>query len=115
VLKDGTITYKSYSSTDCGARIAGAVFNKSGAYMTGVNIHITGSGADERLTAGSHTEYGASGYEYFITNVPVVRTYNLQLEYVDGTLASDVITVTTKDACNKTLALVNFQQVQDRQ
>jgi len=116
VLKEGTVTFTKYSKkNDCGARIAGAVFNKSGGYMKGINIHITGPGADARVAAGDHTEYGASGYEYFITNVPVARTYSVQAEYPDGALASDVVTFTTKDTCEKTVALVNFKQIQDRQ
>ncbi len=116
VLKNGVITYFKYTvhANDCGTRVAGAFFAINGSYMLGVNVHITGSGADNVLAAGSHPEYGSSGWEYYITNVPVARTYNVQAVYPDGTLASDVITVTTKADCNQNVAWVGFQQVQAR-
>jgi hypothetical protein len=116
VLKDNAITYIKYTKVpnDCGARIAGAVFNTTNAYITGFNIHVTGPSADFRFSAGSKPEYGTSGWEFYIFNTPVARTYNVQLEYPDGPIASDVISVTTKNDCNQGVAIVNFKQVQQR-
>ncbi len=125
VLKNGVIVYGKYynvidrtkktaSASDCGARLAGATFAMNGSYLGGLNIHVTGSGADSTIAAGANPEYGASGWEYYITNTPVVRTYNVQVLYTDGAVASGVVQVTTKSDCNQAVALVNFIQIQSR-
>lgn len=108
------VTYTAYTSTDTGARIAGAVFNKSGQHQTGFNVHVTGNGEDKRIAAGTNTRYGPSGWEFYIFNAPVNRTYSIQLEYLDGGIASAVYQIVTIADPNKTVAIANFKQIQDR-
>ena len=123
VLKDNLVLYGKYfnvvdktkvsaDKNDCSARIAGTVRGLDGNHQGGFNVHITGPGIDQLQGAGTHPEYGASGWEQYITNTPVDRTYTVQLQYSDGTLASATYQVTTKNDCNQATALVTFQQVQ---
>jgi len=123
VLKDNLVLYGKYynvvdkskitaSPTDCSTRIAGTVRGLDGSHQGGFNVHITGPEIDQRQSASGHPEYGASGWEQYITNTPVERTYTVQLEYADGTLASTTYQVNTKNNCNQATALVTFQQVQ---
>jgi hypothetical protein len=100
----------------CDAVIAGVVEDLLGNQDTqrGMKVHVTENGADDYETAGNHTEYGSSGWEYYYNNTAVERTYNIQLEYSDGQIASDVWSIDTSSNCNENLAFVTFIQVQSR-
>ncbi|MCA9981611.1 MAG: hypothetical protein KDD89_12275 [Anaerolineales bacterium] len=76
-------------------------------------VHISGSGIDERRAVGSAPAYGPSGWEQFVFDAPVIRSYNLQLETVSGTAVSQVYQVQTRASCNENLLYFIFQQNRD--
>jgi hypothetical protein len=73
-------------------------------------VHVWGSGIDERVPVGGAPAYGPSGYERSVNNAPAIRDYNLQLETVSGTSVSEVYSVQTRASCNQNLLLMNFVQ-----
>lgn len=76
-------------------------------------VHIYGSGIDERRDVGSAPAYGPSGWEQFVFDAPVIRSYNLQLETSNGTAVSQVYQVQTRASCNENLLYFIFQQNRD--
>jgi hypothetical protein len=115
VIQGGVATYKKNGKfSGCDAVIAGLVKDMNGNHQTGFKVHVTGNEANNIVTAGDHTEYGQSGWEYYFNNTAVERTYGVQLQYGDGSIASDVWGITTSASCNKNLALVTFIQIQPR-
>ncbi len=118
LVENGAPSYKKNSKfPGCDAVIAGVVKDMNGnqSSQVGMQIHVSQNEADTRVRAGDHTEYGQSGWEYYYNNHTVQRTYALQLEYPDGTIASAVWQITTNADCSLNLTLVNFDQVQSRQ
>jgi hypothetical protein len=73
-------------------------------------VHVWESGIDERLTVGSASDYGPSGWEQFLFNSPVIRNYNVQLETPNGTAVSQVYNVQTRASCNQNLVKFDFVQ-----
>ena len=92
--------------------IAGEVLDTSGnAVAAGqYRVHIWESGVDSRLNTGTATDYGASGWEQFVFDSPVIRDYNIQLETVSGTAVSQVYRVQTRSSCNENLLYFIFEQ-----
>ena len=92
--------------------LAGEVLNTQGNPVNSneYRVHIWESGVDERLNTGSATAYGASGWEQFVFNSPVIRDYNIQLETVSGTAVSQVYRVQTRSSCNENLLYFIFEQ-----
>jgi len=92
--------------------IAGDVFDVAknpvapGSYV----VHIWDSGIDSRVQVGSAPAYGPSGWEQFVYDQPVVRSYNLQLESVNGTPVSQVYRVNTAASCDQNLVYFTFLQ-----
>jgi hypothetical protein len=76
-------------------------------------VHVWGSGIDERVNVGGAPAYGPSGWEQFVFDSPVIRSYNLQLETVSGTSVSQVYQVQTRASCNENLLYFIFQQNRD--
>lgn len=95
--------------------IAGEVLDINGnpVPVGSYRVHVWGAGQgdiDARVTAGSAPAYGPSGWEQFIFNAPVVRTYNVQLETPNGSVVSQVYQVVTRASCNENLVLFLFIQ-----
>lgn len=95
--------------------IAGEVLDTNGNPVppNQLRVHITGSGIDERRPVGGSPAYGPSGWEQFVFDSPVIRSYNLQLETVNGTAVSQVYQVQTRASCNENLLYFIFQQNRD--
>ncbi|HSH05101.1 MAG TPA: hypothetical protein VLL52_21480, partial [Anaerolineae bacterium] len=92
--------------------IAGEVFDVTGNPVPAgsYRLHVYGEGLDERVTVGNAPAYGPSGWEQFVFNAPVVRTYNIQLESANGTAVSQVHQVQTRASCNQNLVYFIFNQ-----
>jgi hypothetical protein len=73
-------------------------------------VHVWGSGIDERPLVGGAPAYSPSGWEQFLDNTPAVRTYNIQLETINGTAVSQVYSIQTRASCNENLVLFHFVQ-----
>ncbi len=79
--------------------------------LTGMyNVHVWRGGIDERAFVGGAPAYSPSGWEQFVTDEPLVNTYNVQLETVSGTAVSQVYTIQTRDNCNQNLVRIDFIQ-----
>ncbi|MFK7802764.1 MAG: hypothetical protein AB8G95_14105 [Anaerolineae bacterium] len=111
---DSPIYLRNYAnSAGCSwAGIAGEVLDVAGnPVATGLyRVHIWDGGVDVRVNTSSKREYGPSGWEQFIFNEPVARSYNIQLETVSGTPVSEVYRVQSKDDCNQNLLYFIFVQ-----
>jgi hypothetical protein len=116
VLKNGVATYLQYNYTSnigCAwAGVAGLVFDKNGAQQTGMVVRNMSN--PTTVVSGSKPIYGASGWEYFITNTPIAISIDFRLEYPDGGVASATYTIQTIADCAKNLAFLTFQQIQNR-
>lgn len=73
-------------------------------------VHVWDSGIDARVSVGGAPSYGPSGWEQFVFDQPVVRSYNLQLESVNGTPVSQVYRVNTAASCEQNLVFFTFVQ-----
>ena len=73
-------------------------------------VHVWGSGTDSRPVVGGAPAYGPAGYEQFLSDVPMIRDYNLQLENADGRIISPVYEVQTRANCNENLLMFSFVQ-----
>jgi hypothetical protein len=73
-------------------------------------VHVWGSGIDQRVPVGGAPAYSPSGYEQFVFDAPVVRDYNVQLETVSGTAVSEAYPVQTRASCNQNLLRFDFWQ-----
>ena len=92
--------------------IAGEVLDLEGRPVPNgtYQVHVWGSGIDERVPVGGAPAYGPSAYERSVDNAPAVRDYNLQMETTNGTAVSQVYQVQTRASCNQNLLLFNFVQ-----
>lgn len=73
-------------------------------------VHVWGSGIDERVDVGGAPAYGPSGYERSVHNTPAIREYNVQLETGSGSPVSEAYSVRTRASCNQNLLIFNFVQ-----
>jgi hypothetical protein len=73
-------------------------------------VHVWGDGVDQRPDVGGAPAYSPSGWEQFVSNTPVIRNYNVQLETTNGTAVSEVYTVQTRASCNQNLVRLDFVQ-----
>lgn len=101
------------NSSGCSwAGIAGEVLDLSlnpvaaGTYQ----VHIWESGLDARVAVGSAMVYGPSGWEQFVFESPIIRTYNIQLETAAGTPVSQIYQMQTRASCNENLLYFIFVQ-----
>lgn len=116
VLQNNKVRYQSNFANSAGcnwAGLAGQVFDINGNHKTGLRVHITGGGIDDRITTGSNTNYGTSGWERSVNNAPTGGVFYVQLESSSGVLLSAVVTVQMFQSCDMNLALVNFVQIQE--
>ena len=92
--------------------IAGQVFGSNGLGKIGLTVHVFGSAPDAKSISGSYnSSYGPGGWEVFITNVPVSRTYTVRLETSAGEALSADYPITTIDTCEANLMLIDFQEL----
>lgn len=73
-------------------------------------VHVWGNGVEQRPNVSGAPAYSPSGWEQFVSNSPVVRDYNVQLETENGTAVSQVYTIQTRASCNQNLVRVDFVQ-----
>lgn len=73
-------------------------------------VHLWGSGIDQRVPVGGAPAYGPSGYERSVHETPAIRDYNIQLETSSGSPVSQVYTIQTRASCNQNLLIFNFVQ-----
>ena len=79
--------------------------------ITGLyQVHVWGSGVDQRAMVGGAPAYSPSGWEQFVNNTIGVRDYNVQLETSSGTAVSQVYSVQTRNSCNQNLLRLDFIQ-----
>jgi len=92
--------------------IAGEVLDVAGNPVSAGSyfVHVWDSGIDSRVAVGGAPAYGPSGWEQFVFDQPVVRSYNLQLESVNGTPVSQVYRVNTAASCDQNLVFFTFVQ-----
>jgi hypothetical protein len=115
ILRQDEIVYTSNFANPFGcnwAGVAGTVFDLSGSHKLDVAIHLVGNGLDTKVTSGSTTAYGTSGWEVKIADAPVNLVYQVRLETSDGTALSDFVTVQMIPECNQNLVLIVFDQIQ---
>ena len=94
--------------------IAGQVVTKTGAPISGYNLHLWVFGARGRnAISGSRPEYGESGFEFLLSRGPQETrdTYYLQLQDPFGVPASDIIAVPTFADCERAVTRAVFVQV----
>ena len=92
--------------------VAGEVLdlNRNPVPVGSYQVHVWGSGLDERVVVGGAPAYSPSGWEQFLFNSPVVRDYNVQLETPSGTAVSQVYSITTRASCSQNLVRLDFLQ-----
>jgi len=73
-------------------------------------VHVWGDGVDQRPDVGGAPAYSPSGWEQFVSNTPIIRNYNVQLEINNGTAISEVYSVQTRASCNQNLVRLDFVQ-----
>lgn len=73
-------------------------------------VHVWDSGIDARVPVGGAPTYGPSGWEQFVYDQPIVRSYNIQLESINGTPVSQVYRVNTAASCQQNLLFFTFVQ-----
>lgn len=93
--------------------IAGEVLDSQGQPVSlgDYRVHVWGSGIDNRVLVGSALEYGPTGWEQYLFNVPVLRDYLIQLETSTGTAVSPIYPVQTRASCEENLVRFDFYQL----
>jgi hypothetical protein len=112
---DSSPFYLQNYANDAGCRWMGFVgevldLNRNPVPAGSYRIHIWGSGIDVRLAAGSAPEISPSGWQQFLSDVLVIRDYEVQLETVNGTAVSRAYRVQTRSSCNENLVRFDFVQ-----
>lgn len=114
ILRDDEIEYVSNFANDAGCDwmgVAGQVFNAASEPVTGLYVHVMdGESFDIRVKSGDTPAYGDSGWEVYLDDHPVERTYTVQLELEDGEQISEAVSVQTTDSCDMNLVLLVFEQ-----
>lgn len=90
--------------------VGGQVFDINGVPLTGIRVHVFGSGVDAFAVSGSNTLYGQSGWEIQLANTVSTNTYLVELQTSTGTLVSPQVQIVFPADCGRNLALVNFVQ-----
>jgi len=72
---------------------------------------LDGKGIEQQTVSGINKEYGQSGFEFVIGNVPIASTTLIvQLVDLNNIPLSDPIAITTSSDCTKNLVLVRFKK-----
>jgi hypothetical protein len=114
-LRDGQPVFTANFANTAGCAwqgIGGQVFDINDVPLRGVTVLVTGAGGFEaRVTSGSNTIYGVSGWEVRTGNLLTGDSFRVELLSPGGTPISPQIIVTfTLNDCARNLALLNFKQ-----
>jgi hypothetical protein len=73
---------------------------------------LNGSTVEQQTVSGINKEYGPSGFEFVIGNIPVASNKTLYVQLVDqqNIPLSDPIKVTTSTDCDKNLVMIRFKK-----
>jgi hypothetical protein len=110
---DSSPFYLQNYANDAGCRWMGMVgevldLDRNPVSPDSYRVHIWGSGIDVRLAVGSAPQISPSGWEQFLSDVLVIRDYEIQLETVSGTAVSRAYRVQTRTSCNENLVRFDF-------
>lgn len=113
------IPYSVYSDLGCNwFGIGGQVLGLDGNPITpGVTVHLRGrlNGRSYDITtlSGTATQYGASGFEFYLGNKPIASQESLYVQLLDqsGIPMSERVYVSTYDDCQRNLILIRFGQI----
>jgi hypothetical protein len=96
--------------------IAGTIVDSKNADMLGIAIRVTGfyngKTKNELTVSGIAPAFGKSGFEFFLSAVPISSDGLLTIQILDqaGLPLSDNITIDTFSDCSKNLILVKFKK-----
>lgn len=96
--------------------IAGTILDANNADMLGIAVRVTGfyngKSKNELTVSGIAPAYGKSGFEFFLSTVPVASDKLLSIQILDqaGLPLSDNIPINTYADCGKNLVLVKFKK-----
>jgi len=97
------------------AGIGGTVVDANNSPIIGQVVVLRGTldskGIEQQTVSGINKEYGQSGFEFVIGNVPIASTTLIvQLVDLNNIPLSDPIAITTSSDCTKNLVLVRFKK-----
>ncbi len=98
------------------AGIGGTVVDVNGSHVVGTVVvlrgTLNGNTVEQQTVTGINKEYGQSGYEFVIGNVPVETKGTLYVQLVDlqNIPLSDKVLINTSSDCGKNLVLVRFKK-----
>ena len=113
---DGTIFRPEHSCKWLG--VAGQAFDLQNRPATGITVQVGGSLGRSYIDlislTGTAVWYGPSGFEVFLSDVPVTSESTLWVRLMDqsGLPLSGKVYFNTSEDCTKNLAVINFRQVQ---
>lgn len=96
--------------------IAGTIVDAKNADMIGITIRVTGfyngKTKNELTVSGIAPAFGKSGFEFFLSAVPISSDGLLQIQILDqaGLPLSSIIEIDTFSDCSKNLVLVKFKK-----
>lgn len=111
---DSTIIYPEAGCNWQG--IAGTVVDAKNADMIGITIRVTGfyngKTKNELTVSGIAPAFGKSGFEFFLSAVPISSDGLLSIQILDqaGLPLSSIIEIDTFSDCSKNLVLVKFKK-----
>jgi hypothetical protein len=95
--------------------VAGEVLHRDGQPVAPDSylVRITGGGIDAFVPVGSEPAYGPSGWQQFLFDSPVVRSYEIRLWRVDGAAASPLYSFESRAACDQNLVRFDFVELDE--
>lgn len=113
------IPYSVYSDLGCNwLGIGGQVLGLDGNPITpGVTVRLRGTlngrSYDITTLSGTATQYGASGFEFYLGSKPLASQESLYVQLLDqsGIPMSERVYVSTYDDCQRNLVLIRFGQI----
>jgi hypothetical protein len=98
--------------------IAGQAFNLSGTPISDLQVHVTGTLADQPIDTigltGAATQYGSGAYyEIQLGTQPIASDNTLQVVLMNatGSNISDPLTFSTTSSCQENLLIINFSEM----
>jgi hypothetical protein len=98
------------------AGIGGTVVDANNSHIIGTVVvlrgTLNGSTIEQQTVSGINKEYGQSGFEFVLGNVPVASSKTLYVQLVDqqNIPLSDPVTIDTSTDCGKNLVMVRFKR-----
>lgn len=113
------IPYSVYSDLGCNwLGVAGQVLGLDGNPITpGVTVRLRGTlngrSYDITTLSGTATQYGASGFEFYLGSKPIASRETLYVQLLDQSEIpmSERVYLTTYDDCQRNLILIRFGQI----